>query len=59
MRISYGPDRTGEEIPYVYSNQITQRFDYFSAPLEKPFKELWGDASREDGGDVGARDNIA
>ena len=58
VRVSYGPDGTGEEMPHVCSNQIAQRFDCFSAPLEKPFEELWGDATRGGSGDVGAGHDV-
>ena len=58
VRVSYGPAGPGEEMPNVCSNQIAQRFDCFLAPLEKPFKGLWCDATRGDGGDLGAGDNV-
>ena len=56
--VSYGPNGTGEGMPNVYSNQIDQRLDCLSETLEMPFKELWGDATRGEGGDGGAGNDV-
>ena len=57
-RVSYGPNGPGEGMPNVCSNEIVQRFDCLSVILKMPFKELWGDATRGEGGDGGAGDDV-